>query len=244
MTRYLWSGDFSIPNIERSITNQNSLAIHSIMNITWCPVRLISDDHELLDVVPNLCRDLQIVDFQAFAELEQAQVQKTALAQILLFDLNKGTMDAEYDEEMSFALKRNPRDIVLGIGAGFPGSIIAQLTRRGMFGLIDRPVRNAPFSKAMLEANEQCVKLRIEQSELRMLSMQRHSFTKGEEAVLELVVQGVPNKCIATKLDVSQRTIESRRQKIYQKMNAKRLTDLIRALDKLEFLSRTLNQFA
>ena len=214
------------------------------MNITWCPVRLISDDPELLDVVPSLCRDLQIADFQSFAELEQCQVQKTALAQILLFDLNKGSVSTEYDEEMSFALKRNPRDIVLGIGSGFPGSVIAQWARRGMYGLIDRPVRNLPFSQTMLDANEQCVKLRIEQSELRMLHMQRRSFTKGEEEVLELVVQGVPNKCIATRLDVSQRTIESRRQKIYQKMNAKRLTDLIRALDKLEFLSRTLNQFA
>jgi FixJ family two-component response regulator len=214
------------------------------MNITWCPVRLISDDSELLDVVPNLCRDLQIVDFQSFAKLEQVQIQKTAFAQILLFDLNKCRVDTEYDDEMSVALKRNPRDIVLGIGVGFPGSIIARLARRGMFGLIDRPIKNTPFSKAMFEANDQCVKLRMEQSELRMLSLQRDSFTKGEEAVLELVVQGVPNKCIATKLEVSQRTIESRRQKIYQKMNAKRLTDLIRTLDKLEFLSRTLGQFA
>ena len=214
------------------------------MNINWCPVRLISDDPEILEVVPGLCRELQIQDFQSFAKLEQAHVQKTALAQILLFDLDKGNVDVPYDEKIAIALKRNPRDIVLGIGNGIPGSLIAQWARRGMYGLIDRPVRNPPFSKAMIDANEQCVMLRMEQSELRILSMQRHSFTKGEEDVLELVVQGVPNKCIATRLDVSQRTIESRRQKIYQKMNAKRLTDLICALDKLEFLSRTLNQFA
>ena len=214
------------------------------MNITWCPVRLISDDPELMEVIPKLCRDLRIPDFQSSAKLHQPQSQKTALAQILLLDLNNGVVDLQNDEAMSIALRRNPRDIVLGIGDGFPGSLIAQLARRGMYGLIDRPVHSLLFSKAMVDANEQCVKLRMEQRELCLLSMQRDSFTKGEEDVLELVVQGVPNKCIATRLDVSQRTIESRRQKIYQKMNAKRLTDLIRALDKLEFLSRTLNQFA
>jgi FixJ family two-component response regulator len=214
------------------------------MNITWCPVRLFSTDPTLLSLVRNHSKNQSISDFQAVDMIEKERPEQSSLAQILLLDLSQGAETAEAERSVCIALQRNPRDVVIGIGSGFPGSVVAQWVRRGMHGIIDSPVQIADFEKAMLEANEHCVHLRLEQSELRLLSLQRHSISQREEEVLELVVQGVPNKSIATRLDVSQRTIEARRQKIYQKMNAKRLSDLIRALDKLEFLSRTLKQLA
>ncbi len=176
--------------------------------------------------------------------LEKNQPEQSSLAQILLLDLSPGAEDAEAEQFISKALLRNPRDVVIGIGSGFQGSVVAQWVRRGLYGIIDSPVCGADLEKTLLEANAYCGHLRLEQSELRLLSLQRKSISQREEAVLELVVQGVPNKSIASRLDVSQRTIEARRQKIYQKMNAKRLSDLIHALDKLDFLSRTLKQLA
>ena len=212
------------------------------MHIIWCPVRLFSTDPALLDLVRNHCKAQSISDFQAVNMLEKKQPEQSSLAQILLLDLSQGAEDAEAEQSISKALLRNPRDVVIGIGSGFQGSVVAQWVRRGLYGIIDCPVRIADLEKTMLEANAYCVHLRLEQSELRLLSLQRNSISHREEEVLELVVQGVPNKSIASRLEVSQRTIEARRQKIYQKMNAKRLSDLIHALDKLDFLSRTLKQ--
>lgn len=212
------------------------------MNIIWCPVRLFSTDPTLLVLVRNHCKAQGISNFQAVDMLEKNQPEQSSLAQILLLDLSHGAEDAEVEQSISKALQRNPRDVVIGVGSGFQGSVVAQWVRRGLYGIIDSPVRIAEFEKTMHEANAYCVHLRLEQSEHRLLSLQRNSISQREEEVLELVVQGVPNKSIAYKLDVSQRTIEARRQKIYQKMNAKRLSDLIQALDKLDFLSRTLKQ--
>ena len=209
------------------------------MNTIWCPVRLVSRDPSLIANIQSICVNLRASDFAYFDSLSQNH-SNDSLAQIVLIDL-AGPADDSPEQELAYALKRIPRDVVVGIGAGFRGSTIAHWARQGMHSLVDSPLREQEFAMTMQEANRHCVNLRIEQSELRMLCMQRKSITKREEQVLDLVVQGIPNKCIASKLDVSQRTIESRRQKIYQKMNAKRLTDLIRALDKLEFLSKTLN---
>jgi len=52
--------------------------------------------------------------------------------------------------------------------------------------------------------------------------------TPKEREVLEHIVAGHANKVIASKLDVSVRTIENHRQKIFQKMQADSLAELIR----------------
>ncbi len=52
--------------------------------------------------------------------------------------------------------------------------------------------------------------------------------TPKEREVLEFVVAGHANKVIAGKLDVSIRTVENHRQKIFQKMQATSLAELVR----------------
>jgi len=46
--------------------------------------------------------------------------------------------------------------------------------------------------------------------------------------VLEYIVAGDANKRVARKLDVSVRTVENHRQKIFQKMRADSLAELVR----------------
>jgi FixJ family two-component response regulator len=52
--------------------------------------------------------------------------------------------------------------------------------------------------------------------------------TPPEEQVLHLVLQGVPNKRIATELGVSRRTVEDRRARVMQKLGVDTLADLVR----------------
>ena len=52
--------------------------------------------------------------------------------------------------------------------------------------------------------------------------------TPKEREVLEHVVAGDANKVVARKLDVSVRTVENHRQKIFQKMEASSLAELVR----------------
>jgi len=54
------------------------------------------------------------------------------------------------------------------------------------------------------------------------------SLTRKEREVLEYIVAGHANKVIAGKLDVSVRTVENHRQKIFHKMKADSLAELVR----------------
>ena len=52
--------------------------------------------------------------------------------------------------------------------------------------------------------------------------------TPKEREVLEFIVVGLANKVIANRLDVSVRTVENHRQKIFHKMKANSLAELVR----------------
>jgi len=68
------------------------------------------------------------------------------------------------------------------------------------------------------------------EQELRQSGLQQRLdlLTPKEREVLELIVAGDANKMIASKLDVSVRTVENHRQKIFQKMQAQSLAELVR----------------
>ncbi len=69
----------------------------------------------------------------------------------------------------------------------------------------------------------------------------RAGISPGERAVLELVIKGVPNKTIAAQLDISTRTVEARRARVYRKCGVQSVTELVRFVDRAEALQR---QFA
>ncbi len=55
-----------------------------------------------------------------------------------------------------------------------------------------------------------------------------HTLTKREISVLELLLQGSPNKRIASDLDIGLRTVELRRATIMKKMGVSSLAELVR----------------
>ncbi len=57
------------------------------------------------------------------------------------------------------------------------------------------------------------------------------SMTQPERDVLTHVLSGLPNKMIARKLEISVRTVEARRARIYRKCNVRSVTELVRFID-------------
>ena len=54
--------------------------------------------------------------------------------------------------------------------------------------------------------------------------------TEREQDVMRLVVEGLPNKLIASQLDISVRTVEVHRSRVFEKMDVKSAVELANLL--------------
>jgi two-component system response regulator DctR len=62
------------------------------------------------------------------------------------------------------------------------------------------------------------------------LQLRLHDLTERERDVMDLVVAGLPNKLIADQLDISVRTVEVHRSRVFDKMQVKSAVELANLL--------------
>ena len=90
-------------------------------------------------------------------------------------------------------------------------------------GHLFQPAQSSPTPTAWGRSPK--VQLRQERNEIRS---RLTTLTPDERSVLELIVDGIPNKMIAVKLDVGLRTVEARRRMILDKMSVRSISGLVR----------------
>jgi FixJ family two-component response regulator len=78
--------------------------------------------------------------------------------------------------------------------------------------------------------------------EFRDLEAKLSSITTREREVLDLILQSKVNKDSAKELNISIRTVETRRAKIYQKTGVEGIVGLVRMVERLEQLRRRFGQ--
>ncbi len=86
--------------------------------------------------------------------------------------------------------------------------------------LVDRVEQALTHSAAIVHAQQARARLRQRLAEL----------TERERAVMQLVVEGLPNKRIADQLDISVRTVEVHRARVFDKMEVKSAVELANLL--------------
>ena len=116
--------------------------------------------------------------------------------------------------------------VVLTAFATTPTTVRAM--RNGALTLMEKPCQDDELWDAIRAGL--AADVRNSQLEHRRGSIQKRleSLTPKERQVLEFIVAGDPNKVVARKLDVSIRTVENHRQRIFQKMGADSLAELVR----------------
>lgn len=86
--------------------------------------------------------------------------------------------------------------------------------------LVDRIEQALALSQARLTQRQQLAQLQQRLSEL----------TERESDVMRLVIEGLPNKLIADQLDISVRTVEVHRSRVFDKMQVKSAVELANLL--------------
>ncbi len=116
--------------------------------------------------------------------------------------------------------------IVLTAYAHTPLTVRAM--RAGAVTILDKPYHDDELWDAIRTALVKNKLLRQKRERRDEIQRRMASLTESEREVLELVVEGAPNKVIAGRLDVSVRTVENRRREVFNKMQAQSVAELVR----------------
>jgi FixJ family two-component response regulator len=100
--------------------------------------------------------------------------------------------------------------------------------KKGALDFIQKPFRDQDLIDRINHALDRDHDSRNMLSQKREILDRIDELTSREKEVMELVVQGSPNKIIAADLDVSQRTVEIHRSRVMEKMQARSLAQLVR----------------
>jgi two-component system response regulator DctR len=102
--------------------------------------------------------------------------------------------------------------------------------KRGAFDFCEKPFSD----NALVDRIEQALALSAQtlavQRTQQNLQANLADLTDRERDVMRLVIEGLPNKLIADQLDISVRTVEVHRARVFDKMNVKSAVELANLL--------------
>ncbi len=109
-------------------------------------------------------------------------------------------------------------------------AMAVEAVKRGAFDFCEKPFSD----NALVDRIEQALALSASlvqgQKESSVLRERLTELTERERAVMNLVVAGLPNKSIASQLEISVRTVEVHRARVFEKMDVKSAVELANLL--------------
>ena len=102
--------------------------------------------------------------------------------------------------------------------------------KRGAFDFCEKPVSDNALVDRIQQAIGQSARALGQLAERQVVERRLAELTERERAVMDLVVEGLPNKLIADRLDISVRTVEVHRARVFDKMAVKSAVELANLL--------------
>jgi two-component system response regulator FixJ len=107
-------------------------------------------------------------------------------------------------------------------------AIAVQAMKAGAIDFLEKPFEDATLLEAIGKAQKQSERLQEVAEASAEAAARLAALTPREREVFDLLVTGLPNKAIANTLGASPRTIEVHRARVFEKLKANSLPDLVR----------------
>ncbi len=104
------------------------------------------------------------------------------------------------------------------------------MVKRGAFDFCEKPFSDNALVDRIEQAIAQSSRVMLARRERDQLQARMGELTQRERDVMERVARGLPNKLIADELDISVRTVEVHRARVFDKMNVRSAVELANAL--------------
>ncbi len=206
-------------------------------------VYLVDDEDVVRDAVAWLLRSRRLLSegyasAEAFEAMALARHGADELAwpngpACLLLDLRMGGMSglALFKRLKERGLTDAVPVIFLTGHADVPTAVEA--VKRGAFDFVEKPFSN----NALVDRIEEALRISAEALHDRRVRTTRKrrldDLTEREREVMRQVAQGLPNKLIASALDISVRTVELHRSRVFEKLGVKSAAELANLLHEM-----------
>ena len=203
-------------------------------------VYLVDDEDVVRDALAWLLRSRRLLS-EGFASAEAfEQMASTRLAtgaadwpsspSCLLLDVRMPGMSglALFDRLIERQLVEVMPVIFLTGHGDVPTAVAA--VKRGAFDFVEKPFSDNALVDRVEQALASSQAVLTQRLALRQTERSLADLTEREREVMRLVVEGKPNKLIADALDISVRTVEVHRARVFEKMNVKSAVELANLL--------------
>ena len=194
-------------------------------------VFIVDDDRRICEALSELLStfDLHVVTFGSAAEY--IAYPKPDVPSCLILDVELPDING-LDLQSQTAQGDHPQIVFITGHGDIPSSVRA--IKAGAVDFLTKPFKETDLMRAVHAAIAQDRDARRKRAELGELRQRLSSLTPREREVLPLIVSGLLNKQAASKLGISEVTIQIHRSKIMKKMGAGSLAELVRMAGMLE----------
>lgn len=200
-------------------------------------VYIVDDDKGVRDALAWLLRSRRLPS-EAFASAEAFDARvahgfEVRSPSCVLLDVRMGALSglAMFEKLITYGLLPTLPVIFLTGHADVPTAVDS--VKRGAFDFFEKPFSDNALVDRIEQALVQSAAALVQHSQATGLRAQLDSLTERERAVMLLVVEGLPNKLVADQLDISVRTVEVHRARVFEKMGVKSAVELANLLRNL-----------
>ena len=197
-------------------------------------VYIVDDDASVREALAWLLRSRRLLS-ESFAsaeafDLEISQRHHITEPSCVLLDVRMAGLSglAMFEKLIAYGLLPTLPVIFLTGHADVPTAVDA--VKRGAFDFCEKPFSDNALVDRIeqaLRASSTALAQRLQATGLQALL---EGLTDRERNVMRLVVSGLPNKLVADQLDISVRTVEVHRARVFDKMGVKSAVDLANLL--------------